>query len=225
MPHRTLALPILAFTLMAASGVEAKRVSGKRDELSAEKGVRPITFQGFSVGDDLDVVKAAKLPNGERGPRSVGCTDQQEYAGRTALLPEDKLAGVVECFPVEMAGQSWTRASLPVGDGVSVSPELYVFKGKLARIETTYGSINSIEIFDALSTKFGPPSSRREEVIQNGAGASIPQVTASWVFPNGRVDYQAPFYSVDQMMVIYESSDAVLMDAAKKKVASGNLHL
>jgi hypothetical protein len=113
-------------------------------------------------------------------------------------------AGVVNCGYVEQIGSSTVRASIPLTPLDHEATVRFSFHdGRMFQIETYMDSDVSPSIAEALTAKFGAPSSKRTGQFQTRAGAVFPQAVIVWRRGSQTVTMTTPDLTTERMSVIY----------------------
>jgi hypothetical protein len=113
-------------------------------------------------------------------------------------------AGVVNCGFVQEIGGSTVRAGMPLTPlDHEATLEFGFHNRRLFRVETYMDSNVSTSILEALTAKFGPPTSTREGRFQTGAGAVFPQNIVMWRHGRQTVTLTTPDLTTQRMSVIY----------------------
>jgi hypothetical protein len=106
---------------------------------------------------------------------------------------------------------------------LSQSPE----KALLSVAIGDYGSFNFNDALDALTVKFGPPTSLEKSTIQNRMGASFDQIEATWVDGDEKIVLSKHGTTINRPFLMYYGKKAgenlERERAEKAKKAAGNL--
>ena len=216
-----------------------KKVAPKPASAKAEP-VRPsilYDFKGARLGMTLAEVKALPLPPEgnssiyeskyiKYGPQGFICSSDQYANGKQPsgfyLGETERVLGVVACQYGRVSAVTKDYASIhgstiAIG-GFVVSDVRYKFMdGRLYEISIT-GSKNAlVDVLDGLNAKFGAPDKVVEDTTQNKAGATFPHSTHTWKNPAASITVEAPWTRIDNMNVIFLSTEGANRLAAKSQ--------
>lgn len=182
-----------------------------------------VDFRGLPLGTTLEEFKTRATPAGFRGgPTRVICTDTDR--SQSWLTPPTDLiqAGVIACGYVEEIGRSTVRAGVPLSPlNKEATVEFRFHGGRLYFIETYMDFSASPFIEEALTAKYGAPTTTRNEEFQTRSGAVFPQMVKTWKRGQQTATLTAPDLTTERMSVIY-SDETVSNEVERLAKAARN---
>jgi hypothetical protein len=186
----------------------------------------PYDFKGIKLGIYVDELRRTQYPDmqyleaKERKDIHVRCTVVTDDIAKREFalepLPQEKEVGVSKCgfygyvqdfkeIPDErwfQIGQYGAESNAfyfirDPGDGVNKLYKILLF--------TTPRALG--EVVDALQEKFGPPTSVKDDTVQNRMGATFPQKTYFWSNATSSIMVQSPSGELDNMTILYSLTD------------------
>lgn len=164
-----------------------------------------IDFRGYALGSSIDEFRAHPTPSGwQGGLTQAACSDTDQNQRWLRPSPDMLQAGVINCGFVEEIGGSVVRAAMPLAPlDHRATVELSFHNRRLYRIETYMGAEISGAILEALTAKFGPPTSTTNGQFQTQAGAVFPQTITVWRRGRQTATLTLPDETTRLMSVIY----------------------
>lgn len=136
-----------------------------------------------------------------------------------------------ESYVNKQCGSSYTNTDCRsrAFEGVRVAgatPGTYSFNavdGKVESISVTFNKTGFSTVRDALIIKYGEPSEKKINALQNRAGASFESQTLTWSRPDGEIHISEIGSKVDEsrLMIYSDKYKNHLLDENKKKAAEG----
>lgn len=184
-----------------------------------EAALPAIGFQQTDLGATLESVRARQISDGSYGPRRIGCSDQNISDLNTFHLDAaHRRAGEVRCGMVERIGGYWVRSEEKLTSDREAMVDYRFYRGRLYKIEV-YADADAAEvILRGLSDRFGSPSGRATDFVQNAYGATFPQRFTTWVRGDQSVTMVAPAMTTRRMVVVY--SDRPIEKVVEAEIAA-----
>ena len=222
---------LAALAVFVATEGSAKKVAPDPKNMTAKKEVAPVEydFRGAKLGMLLQDFRSLPFPDSYKRSARALCTNDAERATNGVFLyvnDYEKAAGVVKCgyFEVGTILKDWWRdTQVSVGTSGFASSDLrYSFVAdpidgvlKLYSISLTTNSNAEQSAVEGLSEKFGPPTLRINDTVQNRMGASFPRTTTTWANSLSAILVESPSFKIDEMTILYTENR--LADIVMKK--------
>lgn len=223
----SMAALVMATSVQATMKPHAKLVA--KAPQTNQQQPREYDFRGATLGMTLDAFKELPYPDtSARTHAQAFCSGDAQLddtSGSYGLIlsTEEKQVGITKCSYFQSSaefysqvglgsrGTGWMQASIAVGtNGYGTYDAVYFFirdpkdqTSKLYQITFTTNSNAAQSALGGLVEKFGAPSSRGDDTVQNRMGASFPHTVAIWANPLSTITLESPASDVDHMEMSY----------------------